>query len=63
MIIGDVGGADSDRSEIVEEGESDWAVGVGCTSERVNAGVPDPEWANSSSRPSEAGSSVFCMED
>ena len=63
MIIGDVGGADSDRSEIEEEGESDWTVGVDCTDGRVNAAVPDPVWANSSSRPSKAGSSVFCIED
>lgn len=63
MIIGDVGGADSDRSEIEEEGESDWAVGVGCALGRVDAAVPVPVWANSSSRPSKAGRSAFCIED
>jgi hypothetical protein len=62
VIIGDVGGADSDRSEIREEGESDRSVGVGGTPGRVNAGVLDPVWADSSSRPSETGSSVFCIE-
>ena len=63
MTIGDVGGADSDRSEIGEEGRSDGAVGAGGTSGRDNAAVPDPVWADSSSRPSEAGNSAFCMED
>ena len=63
MIIGDVGGADSDRSEIVEEGESNRVVGASGTTVIANAAVSDPVWANSSSRPSEAGSSAFCMED
>jgi len=62
VIIGDVGGADNDRSEIGEEGESDGGVGVGSTPGRVNAGVPDPVWADSSSRLSEAGISAFCIE-
>ena len=62
MIIGDVGGADSDRSEIGDGGEPDGGVSVGSTPERVNAGALDPLWADSSSRPSEAGSSTFCIE-
>ena len=58
MIIGDVGGADSDRSEIGDEGEPDEGVSVGSTPE----GVPDPLCADSSSRPSEAGTATFCIE-
>jgi hypothetical protein len=63
MTIGDVGGADSDRSEIGEEGGFDGAVDAGGTPGRVNAALPDPVWVNPSSSPSEAGSSAFCMED
>ena len=61
--IGDVGGADNDRSEIGEEGGFDGAVGAGGTPGRVNAAVPDSVWADSSSRLGEVACSAFCMED
>ncbi len=59
VTTGDVGGADIDRSEIGEEGGSDWAVGV---VGRVDAAVRDSVWADSSSRPSDVRDSAFCME-